>query len=231
MTYKRKEVIGDATLYLGDCLDVMPIVGEYDSIASDPPFGMAFVSGHRSDHTKHIEIANDKDASMLIWATNLPVRHSAYIFCRWDNLYDVKKPKSFINWVKNNHSMGDLDHEHGRITEGVLFYPGEGHFWPKKRPTDVMYADRTGNELHPTQKPVSLMEQVVSLTSGVVLDPFMGSGTTGVACAKMGRKFIGIELNEKYFDIACKRIEAAYNQPDMFVNIEKKEKPQNIELF
>ena len=77
-----------------------------------------------------------------------------------------------------------------------------------------------GKNLHETQKPVSLMRELVSLFSNpnqTVLDCFMGSGTTGVACAKMGRKFVGIELDSKYFDIACRRIEEAYRQPDMFI--------------
>lgn len=113
--------------------------------------------------------------------------------------------------------MGDLGGEHGRKTEVILFYPSEGHFFPSGRPNDVIFADRTGNINHPTEKPVSLMEQVVKWTDGLVLDPFMGSGTTGVACVKLGRKFIGIELDEKYFDISCKRIEEAYKQPDLFL--------------
>lgn len=72
---------------------------------------------------------------------------------------------------------------------------------------------------HPTQKPVGVMEWSISHTKGAktILDPFMGSGTTGVACVKLGRKFIGIEMESRYFDIACKRIEDAYKQPDMFV--------------
>lgn len=71
---------------------------------------------------------------------------------------------------------------------------------------------------HPTSKPVGLMRDLIEVTGGqTILDPFMGSGTTGVACAKLGRKFIGIELDPGYFDIACKRIEEAYRQPDFFV--------------
>lgn len=77
-----------------------------------------------------------------------------------------------------------------------------------------------GKAPHPTTKPLPLMRELVSLFTAdrdVILDPFMGSGTTGIACAKMGRKFIGIEIDEKYFDIACRRIEEAYKQPDMFI--------------
>ena len=143
--------------------------------------------------------------------------HSKYIFCRWDNLIGIKhKPKSVITWVKNNHSMGDLKHEHARQTEIILFYDGENHHFPNKRPFDVIKAQRTGNYLHPTQKPIGLMAVICSWTQGIIFDPFMGSGTTLVACAKMGRKGIGIEIDEEYFDIACKRVEEAYRQPDLF---------------
>lgn len=74
------------------------------------------------------------------------------------------------------------------------------------------------------------MQHIVKWTAGTVLDPFMGSGTTGVACAKMGRKFIGIEIEPKYFDIACKRIEEAYKQPDMFVELPKKAEQINFDI-
>ena len=214
----RKEVIGDCTLYLGDCLEIMPMLGAVDAVVTDPPFGMCFVSGRRKFDTKHIPIANDENQDFLKWVCDIHVSHSKYIFCRWDNLKDIQQPKSCITWVKNNHSMGDLEHEHARQTELCLFYPGKDHFFPNKRPNDVIFCDRTGNNFHPTEKPVDLMGVIIGNTSGVIVDPFMGSGSTGIASAKFGRKFIGIEIEEKYFDIACKRISDAYKQPDMFVS-------------
>ena len=215
MTYKRKEIIGDCTLYLGDCLEVMPTLGKVDAVVTDPPFGMNFVSNYRAE--KHQKIHNDDKTDLLEWACNIEARHSKYVFCRWDNLANCPKPRSLITWVKNNHSMGYLNGEHGRKTEVILFYPSEGHFFPSGRPNDVVFANRTGNNFHPTEKPVDLLMQVVRWTDGVVIDPFFGSGTTGVACVKLGRKFIGIELDPKYFDIACRRIEEAYKQPDLFI--------------
>jgi DNA modification methylase len=212
----RKEVIGDATLYLGDCMEVMPTLGEVDAIVTDPHFGMNFVSSHRKEDTKHRPIENDDKTDLLEWTCELDVKHSKYIFCRWDNLYNVPKPRSLVTWVKNNHSMGDLKHEHGRKTEVCLFYPAEGHFFPDGRPNDVVSGVRTGNEYHPTQKPVELMKKIVAWTSGVVADPFMGSGTTGVACLQMGRKFIGIEKDPEYFEIACERIKRENDQLKLF---------------
>ena len=228
MTYQRKEIIGDCTMYLGDAREITTLLGQIDSIVSDPPYGMAFQSNHRK--IKHIDIQNDRTAEMLVWCCNLPVKHSKYIFCRWDNLLDAPKPKSAITWVKNNWSMGDLEHEHARQTEVVLFYQGPKHYFPKGRPSDVVYANRTGNEYHPTEKPVSLMTQVIEWTADTVVDLFMGSGTTGVACAKLGRKFIGIEIEPKYFDIACKRVEEAYRQPDFFTSAPVKQEQLSMEM-
>ena len=113
--------------------------------------------------------------------------------------------------------MGDLEHEHGRQTELALFYPGEQHDFPTKRPTDVIRAPRTNNDFHPTEKPVQLMRVIVEWTRGVVLDPFMGSGATGIAALQLGRKFIGIEIDPVHFATACRRIEDAQRQGDMFV--------------
>lgn len=207
----RPVIIGNATLYLGDAREVVEVCPPWDSIVTDPPYGMEFRSNYRE--VRHDAIANDDTDELLVWACNLSAKHSAYIFCRWDNLMgDVPRPKSCVTWVKNNWSMGDLEHEHGRQTEVALFYPGPSHEWPGKRPTDVVHAPRTGNEHHPTEKPVYLMEQVLGWTRGIVIDPFMGSGTTGVACMNLGRSFIGIEREPKYFDIACRRIEDAQRQ-------------------
>ena len=210
----REERIGDCRLILGDSMSIAPLLG-FDSIATDPPYGMAFRSNHRIQRHKAIE--NDGTIEALVWACSLPVIHSKYVWMRWDNLREVPMPRSLITWVKNNHSMGDLDHEHGRKTEVCGFYKGPSHFWPKTRPVDVVNFPRTGNEHHPTEKPVALMCEVVGWTHGAILDPFMGSGTTLVACAKLGRKGIGIELDPDYFQIACERVQKAYDQPDLFV--------------
>lgn len=215
----RIEHIGAATLYLGDCRDVLPTLGPVDAIVSDPPYGMAFQSHRRAK--QHDKIANDQNDELLQWACRLQPSHSLYLFCRWDNLFGVPKPKSLVTWVKNNWSMGDLEHEHARQTEVALFYPGPDHDFPRKRPTDVIHAPKTGNDYHPTEKPVQLMRAMIEWTRGTVVDPFMGSGTTGVAAVQMGRKFIGIEREPKYFDIACRRIENAQRQGNMFIEANK----------
>ena len=215
MAIIREERIGGQRLLMGDCLSIMPLLGKVDAVVTDPPYGMAFRSNHRRE--KHKAIANDKETTLMHWACSIDATHSKYVWMRWDNLFDVPKPKSLITWVKNNHSMGDLEHEHGRKTEVCAFYAGPNHSWPRFRPVDVVDGTRTGNEYHPTQKPVDLMRNVVEWTAGDVVDPFMGSGTTLVACQKLGRQGIGIELDKDYFDIACKRVDEATRQPDLFV--------------
>jgi site-specific DNA-methyltransferase (adenine-specific) len=222
-----KEVIGGCELWLSDCREVIDGLS-FDSVATDPPFGMNFQSNHRLE--KHAKIASDDTAELLRWACEIEVRHSRYVWMRWDNLRDVPMPRSLITWVKNNHSMGDLEHEHARQTEVCAFYKGPEHSWPSYRPNDVIKANRTGNNFHPTEKPVPLMCEVVSWTAGTVLDPFMGSGTTGVACARLGRKFIGIEIDETHFAAACKRIEKAYAQGDLFIAPPPKPEQQGMDL-
>lgn len=223
MTF-RTEIIGDQTLILGDCREVMPTLGRFDACVTDPPYGMKFQSNHRE--LQHEKIANDDNDEMLKFATEINVKHSKYIFCRWDNIFSVSKPKSFITWVKNNWSMGDLEHEHARQTEVILFYKGSEHFFPKCRPQDVITAQRTANAYHPTEKPIQLMMTVIEWTNGLVIDPFMGSGTTLVACQQLGRKGTGIEISEKYFDIACKRVQQAAAQPRLFAEPQQKPKQE-----
>jgi site-specific DNA-methyltransferase (adenine-specific) len=224
----RIEKIGNATLYLGDCMDILPTLEKVDAVITDPPYGMSFQSNYRND--KHLKIANDDTADLaceVIYWSIKKAGHSVYAFGRWDNVVDYPKPKSLITWVKNNWSMGDLQHEHARQTEVAFFYAGPEHSFPSGRPSDVISWARTGNENHPTEKPVGLMAAFIKWTNGIVCDPFMGSGTTGVAAVQMGREFIGIEREPKYFDIACQRIEDAQRITDMFgFNEPKSDKPK-----
>lgn len=225
----RDITIRDCRLILGDATEIVGGIADIGAVVTDPPFGMAFRSNHR--RIKHSAIANDDDTELLQWACSIPATHSKYVFCRWDNITDIPKPKSLVTWVKNNWSMGDLEHEHGRQTEVAAFYPGPAHDFPNGRPADVIEAPRTGNAFHPTEKPVQLISAFLRWTRGLVCDPFMGSGTTGVACARAGRPFVGIEIDESYFDIACRRIHDAYAQPDMFAEYREPLVGQQQPLF
>lgn len=199
---KHRVMCGDAIQ--SKVIDLWFVDG-LDALVTDPPYGMSFQSNYRKE--QHKAIANDDTALALEWASNLPIKHSRYIFCRWDNLKDVAIPTSLITWVKNNWSMGDLEHSHARQTEVALFYPGSKHFFPDGRPSDVVEFARTQNELHPTQKPIDLMAQVVRWTDGIVFDPFAGSGSTLIACEQLNRTCYAVELDPKYVDVIIARWE------------------------
>jgi site-specific DNA-methyltransferase (adenine-specific) len=193
------------TIYHGDCREIIGGLQPVDLVVTDPPYGMEFQSNRRI--VKHKKIANDEalDVDLIQKLISMSTR-AAYVFCRWDNLQAMPKPKSVLAWVKNNWSMGDLKHEHGRQWEACCFYPQAGHEFIKRIP-DVIHADKTGNEQHPTEKPVTLLAQIIASNVGVeILDPFMGSGTTLRAAKNLGRRAIGIELEEKYCEIAARRM-------------------------
>ena len=198
---------GGITLYLGDCLEIMPELGQVELVITDPPYGMEFRSNYRRERYSQIHGDGCLDVATIREAIGL-ARRAAYVFCRWDNLKDMPPPRSVLVWVKNNWSMGDLEHEHGRQWEAICFYPGPDHEFICRIP-DVIRADRTGNELHPTQKPVPLIRHLIVANVGeLILDPFAGSGTTLVAAKQLGRRAIGIELEEKWCAVAAKRLEA-----------------------
>jgi len=210
-------LLGDHRVMCGDStktndMNKLLLNNEYQSVVTDPPYGMSFVSNYRKQ--KHKEIANDENIDALVWACNLEAQHSKYIFCRWDNLIEVPQPTSVVTWVKNNWSMGDLEHSHARQTEIILFYNGNSHKFPNGRPTDVVNHARTGNNLHPTQKPVELIVEVMGWTEGNVFDPFGGSGSTLIAAQETNRVAYLMELDPHYVDVICARYQKhTGNQP------------------
>ncbi len=206
-----------------DCLVAMDrLIAEgvkVDAIITDPPYGMSFQSNYRKE--KHNEIAND---SSLEWVddfidkcyelSNDNTAH--YMFSSFHNIDIFKqsierrfKLKNILVWEKNNTSMGDLKGDFAPKVEFVLFFHKGRRLINGKRDPNIFKFARTGNNLHPTEKPIDMMEYLISKFTDegqVVLDPFMGSGTTGVACKNLGRDFIGIELDKTYFNIAKERI-------------------------
>ena len=177
-----------------------------DITITDPPYGINFQSNHRKEKHKIIE-NDDKFPIEFLEELFRVTKKAVYVFCRWDNLKDMPKPRSVIAWVKNNWSMGDLEHEHGRQWEAICFYPMKEHEFEKRIP-DVIHAERTGNKLHPTEKPVKLIRALIKSNKGqLIFDPFVGSGTTMVACKQLDRDYIGIEIDEEYCKIAKKRLE------------------------
>jgi len=209
--------IGDATLYLGDCLEILPTLGKVDAVITDPPYGIAHSSSHGASW-QDTQIVGDSDtasrdaalhgfaivASFGTWKTP-PITDTAATLV-WDKgpafgMGDLSfpwKPSFELIYIRGKAWKGTRD-------EGVLRGP-------------VMVSWESKGRCHPHQKPHWIAERLLNKLPSdyTILDPFMGSGTTGVACANLGRKFIGIEIEEKYFQIACKRIEGAYAQMRLF---------------
>lgn len=200
--------IGDATLYHGDCLEILPTLPKVDAVVTDPPFGIG----------NFVQTAGNIRGNRVEWNNAPP-------------------PKVVFDWLRR---MSDF-----RIIWGAEhFNCFEGHgalIWDKNQPMeDFSKAEiaskswgkktellrltwtnfvNTKTSDHPCERPVALYEwslKQIPKAPMTVLDPYMGSGSVGVACANLGRKFIGIEIERKYFDIACERISAAYAQGRLF---------------
>jgi DNA modification methylase len=212
----NKTIIGNATLYLGDCMDILPTLDKVDAVITDPPYGINENSKKVASRGK---LASPKDYGDFDWDKAPPPdalielirtkgQHQAFF---GGNYFTLPPTSCWLVWDKLNGSNDFADCE--------LAWTN----WPKAvRRLQWRWNGmiRQGNEerYHPTQKPLEVMKWVIELCpkSDTILDPFMGSGTTGVAAVQMGRKFIGIEREPKYFEIACKRIEDAQRTFDMF---------------
>jgi site-specific DNA-methyltransferase (adenine-specific)/modification methylase len=212
----RVEHIGNATLYLGDCMDILPTLPKVDAVITDPPYGInenhkkVASRGKMAPARDYGEFDWDKapPPSELIEAIRTQAKWQAFF---GGNYFELPPSSCWLVWDKLNGANDFADCE--------LAWTN----WPKAvRRIQWRWNGmiRQGNEdrFHPTQKPIEVMKWVIELCPKAesILDPFMGSGTTGVAAVQMGRKFIGIEREPKYFDIACKRIEDAQRIGDMF---------------
>ena len=198
---------GDITIYHGDCREIIPQLEPVDLVLTDPPYGIDYQSGWRIDWQRKDKIYGDKEFPLWIFDDIHPLI-ALFVWCRWDILPKLPKPKSFIVWDKMIHSMGDLKHEYGRRWEACAFYPGPKHSFIK-RPVDIISCMRISPEKlrHPNEKPVGAITPLIRSHPGnTILDPFMGSGTTLVAAKELGRKAIGIEIEEKYVKIAIDRL-------------------------
>ncbi len=212
--------IGDATLYLGDCRALLAAVGPVDAVVTDPPYGIGrlskpasrlcermpeYASGAQWDNeTADIGFFPKFECKKIIWG---------------GNYFDLPATRAPLVWDKNNSGRDFADFEMAwsnldMVARRIVYRP----------------MNMDGGKVHPTQKPVAVMEWCLGFMpdARTILDPFMGSGTTGVACARLGRRFIGIEIDRRYFDIACRRIEEAYRQPRL--NLEPAPKPVQVAM-
>lgn len=194
------------TIYQGDCRELVPYLDRQELVITDPPYGIDYQSAWRTEWKRKDKIVGDKEFPLWIFDLLKP-SIALFVWCRWDTLPILPLPKSFIVWDKVIHGMGDLEHEFGRRWEACAFYPGPNHTF-NGRPVDLFKAQRISPDkmVHPNEKPVGAIRPLMESHNGLILDPFMGSGTTLVAAKELGRKAIGIEIEEKYCEIAAKRL-------------------------
>lgn len=202
----RVEHIGNAVLYQADCREVLPMLGKVDAVVTDPPYGIGFAA----QPTKWQRRAGKKpeawDDSPVPLVCGLPDLAPTIIW--GGNYYALPQTRCWLSWFKPD-APPSMAH----------FELAWTSFDANSRQLSVSIGETNPERVgHPTQKPLRLMKWCLTFVEGAatILDPFMGSGTTGVAAVQMDRKFIGIEREAKYFDIACKRIEDAQRQGNLF---------------
>ncbi len=221
-----KQVIGNATLYLGDCAEILPTLGQFDAVVTDPPYGEVNrkSSGLRNLDKGVADIVNFDEKELANTFTKLS--KSIYIWCGFSQISyytELFKEKDYSSrlcvWEKTNPSPMNGQHLWLSSIEPCVFARTSGAIFNNHCESPVWRLPTEPKEYHPTAKPIRLMEILISASSnenGYILDPFMGSGTTGIAAINLKRQFVGIEKEQKYFDIACKRIEDAQRQQHLF---------------
>lgn len=219
----RVETIGTATLYLGDCREVLPGVRDVSVVVTDPPYGMDYQSGWATDAlwAGGRKIANDHSTAARDGALSLIGDVPALVFGT-RKIGEPAGTRMVLVWDKGAAlGMGALDLPWKPSSEEI-YVIGKG-FAGARDESNVIYCPpvqsmaKNGRQ-HPNEKPVQLLLRLLKkCPQGTVCDPFMGSGSTGVAALKIGRRFVGIEIDERYFDIACRRIEEVAKQADLFM--------------
>jgi site-specific DNA-methyltransferase (adenine-specific) len=240
----RKEVIGDCTLYLGDCREVLPLLPHVDAVVTDPPYSantheMAKTNKGAGHGRKLVsfEALTDDEFAWVADACLDRAKGWVVMTCDYRHAALMYRHERFVRlgaWVKPNPMPQISADRPGQGFETVLIMHAgrDPKLWNRGGGAGVWTHPVVNGAEVPTQKPyrlVSAFVQDFTAPGQTVLDPFLGSGTTAVACTKLGRKFIGIEASPEHFAIACERIGKAYAQPDMF--IEPAPKPEQTCLL
>lgn len=208
-----------------DCLDGLRLLEteSVDCIITDPPYGISYQSARRTDKQERFDVI-DNDGQPFVWflfdSFRVLKKGGAIIcFCRWDTqeafisamTWAGFKIKSQVVWDRGNHGLGDLKAQFAPMHDVAIFAVKDNFSFPNGRPKSVIRVMRVSADklVHPTEKPVELIRQLVetlSVTNALILDPFMGSGSTAVACHQTGRNFIGFEISKEYCEIANSRL-------------------------
>ncbi|WP_433910407.1 DNA-methyltransferase [Sphingomonas yabuuchiae] len=221
MSYQRKEVIGNATLYLGDAAECLRMLAEAVAVLTDPPFGISYQSGFRTDTLWSGDaIQGDNSTALRDYVLARLAPRPTLAFGSWK----APRPqgtRAVLTWDKGpGLGMGALDIPWKPSTEEI-YVLGKGFAGTRDKGAVVYHPPvqptAANGRQHPNEKPVGLLQKLLqSLPDGLICDPFMGSGSTGVACVSAERGFVGAEIDERYFDIACRRIEDAQRQGNLF---------------
>lgn len=203
-------------LYHADCRDVLPTLAKFGAVITDPPFGIDYSTGHGSSEWGDGAIEGDEDTGVRDAMLSMIGEAPALVFGSWRRPHP-KGTRATLVWdTLGALGMGDLRLP-WKPAHQEIYVLGDPDGFCGARGSDVIQhppvqSMASNGRVHPFEKPVGLLQILIrSVSSSLILDPFMGSGTTGVAAMKMGRKFIGIEIDEKYFKIAARRIEEAAN--------------------
>lgn len=203
----RKEVIGKATIYLGDCFDILPTLPRMDALITDPPYGINITKSNR--------LAVSRGMGGHDWDGSAPSFGELAMICAagrdkiiWGgNYFGLPPARCVLVWDKQNEGrdFADLEMAWTNLDAVARIF--------RMRPMNM-----DGGKEHPAQKPLQLMRWCISKCDNpqTIVDPYMGSGSTGAAAVEMGLTFTGIEAHEPYFDIACHRIDNALRQERMF---------------
>ncbi len=239
MSAIRKEVIiGDCRLLLGDCLEILPTLGKVDAVVTDPPYGIGFPYNSHDDTEENLfRLIAGVVPMALAMATRVVITPGntnvfKYPPANWIGAWtwDTTTACGFWGWSQwQPILLYGADVWPGTSSKGGSLKSDRIHFSGGE--AKISHAEGGG---HTCPKPAEFVRRLVarfSIPTDTILDPFMGSGTTGVACVKLGRKFIGIEIDEGYFNIACKRIADAVARPDLFISTTKAPEPVQQPLF
>ena len=216
--YSRVEVVGDCTIYLGDSTKIAPEV-EADCVVTDPPYGVGLTYTDFTDDTP--ELVSQVAVPLINMCSERFKR--TVLTPGVKNMFLYRKP-SHVGSIY--YPAGAGMNSWGFTCWQPLFFYGKDPYGGKgSRPDSFASVEAAEKNGHPCPKPIGQMRKIVdrcTLPGEVIYDPFMGSGTTGVACMKLGRKFIGSEIDPGYFEISLKRLKEAHAQPDMFIQDEPK---------
>jgi len=223
----REERIGDCRLILGDCLEVMPHLEKVDAVVTDPPYGIGWKPRVNHQDQSWVDEITFNPAEIADAGLEATIWGAEYLSPM------LPPSKAWLTWVKRPLVGFSEDRRSYATTELAWTNKGKSEFFPLVWDGGKRAGDQSNRTFcRPSQKPVELMEWCLRRhrDAETILDPFMGSGTTLVACAKLGRKGIGIEIDPDYFEIACKRVEEAYRQPDLFIQQPPKPEQQGFDL-